>query len=63
MCAIDLYVQSMRFMRDKNKTTGYPMVFIFLYESYALSFSLSFLPRWRTLILMGVASSEKDFLM
>ena len=62
MCAIDLYVQSRRFMRDKNKTTGYPMVFI-LCESYALSFSLSFLPRWRTLILIGVASSEKDFLM
>lgn len=62
MCAIDLYVQSMRFMRDKNKTTGYPMVFI-LYESYALSFSLSFFPRWRIFILMGVASREKDFLM
>ena len=49
-------------MRDKNKTTGYPMVFI-LCESYALSFSLSFLPRWRILILIGVASREKDFLM
>ena len=49
-------------MRDKNKTTGYPMVFI-LCESYALSFSLSFFPRWRILILIGVASSEKDFLM
>ena len=62
MCAIDLYVQSRRFMRDKNKTTGYPLAFI-LCESYALSFSLSFLPRWRILILIGVASSEKDLLM
>ena len=28
MCAIDLYVQSMRFMRDKNKTTGYSWVYV-----------------------------------